>query len=307
MSVKQILVPLDGSDIAEGALPIARLIAKSVGATITLIGVSTEGEPAWTRELYTYLENIASAERQSGFRVQTALRTGDPGDAILILERELDVDLVVMATHGRRGVGRVLLGSVADKVSQASVTPVVLVHAPDRPIEHLRTILVAVDGTPGGAVALATAVPLARQSGARIVLVRASIPLPLWVRDPNLGLDTFALIDPMWDEDARAAAEAHAEGLAASLRRVGVPAEGRGVSGEPAPVIVSVATEVDADLIVMSTHGRHGAARSVLGSVSDEVVRRSRRPVLLVRRGLPHAKPSVNPRQRLAGVTSATL
>src|SRR4051794_10203626 len=109
MRIKRILVPLDGSEIAESALPIARLIAKSVGATLSLVGVSTEIQPACTRQLYAYLEDIAAAERQSGLRVHSAVRTGDPGDALLILERELDIDLIVMATHGRSGIARALL------------------------------------------------------------------------------------------------------------------------------------------------------------------------------------------------------
>jgi nucleotide-binding universal stress UspA family protein len=106
----------------------------------------------------------------------------------------------------------------------------------------------------------------------------------LWLYDPTLGLDTGPLINPMWDVDARQAAETYAEGLAAKLSRAGLLAEGRGVSGQPGAVIVSAAVEVDADLIVMSTHARGGPVRSILGSVANEVVRQSRRPVLLIHR-----------------------
>jgi nucleotide-binding universal stress UspA family protein len=110
------------------------------------------------------------------------------------------------------------------------------------------------------------------------------VPLPLWLYEPTLGLNTGPLINPMWAEDARAAAEAYAEGLAGQLRRAGLAAEGQGVSGQPGAAILAAAEAVDADLIVMSTHGRGGPLRSVLGSVADDVVRQSRRPVLLVRR-----------------------
>jgi len=169
------------------------------------------------------------------------------------LAREIGSDLIVMATHGRSGLGRSVFGSVADQVVRQSSIPVLLLHPNRHPVDKLRRLLVAVDGTPAGALALATAVPLAQASQAKLVLVRATVPLPLWLYDPTLGLDTGPLINPMWDEDARQAAETYAEGLAASLRRAGLLAEDRGTSGQPGAVIVAAADEVDADLIVMST------------------------------------------------------
>jgi len=259
MSLQQILVPLDTSESAEAALPIARALAASTNAVLNLVAVSTDIGPGGTRDLYAYLEDIAALERVFGFQVRTTLRIGDPGEAILQLERELDVDLIVMATHGRSGLGRLLLGSVADRVSHATRTPVVLLRPGERSTKRLRTILVPVDGTPGGALALATGVPLARACNARIVLLQASAS------------------DPM-------AADTSANRIAAQLRRVGLHAEGRGALGPPSAAIVASADEVDADLIVMSTHGRRGPLRSVLGSVADEVVCKCQRPVLLVPR-----------------------
>ena len=76
-----------------------------------------------------------------------SLRVGDPGEAILVLERELNVSLIVMATHGRSGLGRLLLGSVADRVAHASRAPVVILRPGEPSTEQLRTILVPVDGT----------------------------------------------------------------------------------------------------------------------------------------------------------------
>jgi nucleotide-binding universal stress UspA family protein len=261
MSVQQILVPLDTSEIAEAALPIARAFAASTNAVLDLVAVSTDIEPGQTRGLYAYLEDVAAAERLSGLHVRTALRVGDPAEAILEVERELDVDLIVMATAGRSGLGRLLLGSVADRVARASSVPVVLLRPGQRPIERLQTLLVPVDGTPGGTLALAMAVPIARACNARIVLLQACVS------------------DPM-------SAETYADRIAARLRRVGLPADGRAALGVPGTAIVASAAEVDADLIVMSTHGRRGPLRSVLGSVADEVVRKCQRPVLLVPRAV---------------------
>jgi nucleotide-binding universal stress UspA family protein len=216
--------------------------------------------------------------------VRVAVRRGDAAEGILKFAAEAGSDIIGMATHGRTGLGQTIFGSVAHWVVRRSTVPVLLLRPDHHPTRRLRTLLVPVDGTPGGTHALAMAVPLARCSHAKFVLVRASVPLPLWLYDPTLGLDTGPLINPMWDEDARAAAERYAARIPTRLRRAGIEAEGRGVSGQPAPAVVSLADEVDADLIVMSTHARSGPLRSILGSVANDVVHGSRRPVLLLHR-----------------------
>ena len=263
MNFRHLLVPLDGSVVGATALPIARLMALSQGAELTLAMVLLpDTQPGSTRGPADSLQEAAAPVRAAGVVVHTTLRFGDPATAILELVAECDADLVVMATHGRSGLGRALLGSVADRVLRSGKVPVLLLHPNQHGTEQLRTVLVPVDGTPGGAVALAAAVPLARISGARLVLVRATVPLPLWLYEPTLGLNTGPFIDPMWDEDARQAAETYAEGLAGRLRRAGLAAEGQGISGQAGAALVAAAEAVDADLIVMSTHGS-GRARSL--------------------------------------------
>jgi nucleotide-binding universal stress UspA family protein len=287
MNFRNVLVPLDGSELAARALPLARIVA-SQGAEFTLATVLPgDPQPGRTRGPADYLQEVAASLRAAGVVVHTTVRLGEPAAALLDLVAECGADLVVMATHGRSGLGRAVLGSVADQVVRSSPIPVLLLHPSQHHTERLRTLLVPVDGTPGGAVALAAAVPLARTSGARLILVRATVPLPMWLYGPTLGLNTGPLIGPMWDEDARQAAETYAEGLAGRLRRAGLVAEGQGISGQPGAAIVAAAEAVDADLIVMSTHARGGPLRSILGSVANEVVCRSQRPVLLVRR-VPH-------------------
>jgi nucleotide-binding universal stress UspA family protein len=283
-----LIVPLDQSELSLSALPIARQLAQSTGAEMTLVSVAPDNSsPDATRDLAEALQAIAATVRAEGHEVHVTVRIGDVAPQIVQLVHETEADLVIMATRGRSGAGRMLLGSVSDQILGSSDVPVVLLHANGHTVEGLHTMVVAVDGTPGGALALGTAVPLARASAAELVLVRATVPLPLWLYEPTLGINTGPLIDPMWDEDARRVAETYAESLAGRLQTAGVKARGRGVSGQPAAAILSVADDVDADLIVMSTHGRTGVVRSLLGSVADEVVRQSRRPVLLVRRSPP--------------------
>jgi nucleotide-binding universal stress UspA family protein len=259
MRLQQILIPFDTCQLAEAVLPIARALSAGTHAVLNLVAVSTNIEPGRTRELYAYLEDIARMERLFGFHVRTCMRVGDPSDTVLMLARELKVDLIVMATHGHSGLARLLLGSVADHVRRTSRMPVVLLRPGKPSIERLRTVLVPVDGTPGGALALAMAVPLADACSARIVLLQASVSDPV-------------------------AAETAVNHIADRLRRIGLVAEGRGAFGLPEAAIMATADEVDADLVVMSTHGRGGPLRTILGSVADEVVRKCRRPVLLVPR-----------------------
>jgi nucleotide-binding universal stress UspA family protein len=306
MNFRSVLVPLDGSELAASALPLAQILALSQGAELTLVTVlPADIEPGWTRGLADYLQEVAAPVRAAGVVVHTTIRLGEPAAAIRELVLECDADLVVMATHGRTGLGRAVLGSVADQVLRSGQVPVLLLHPNHHRSEAaLRTVLVPVDGTPGAAVALATAVPLARSSSAKLVLVRAKVPLPLWLYEPTLGLNTGPLIDPMWNEDARLAAEAYAEGMAARLRRAGLAAEGQGISGLPGAAIVAAAEAADADLIVMSTHGRGGPLRAILGSVANEVIRQSHRPVLLVHR--TPTSHEVEPEQEAEGQGVAT-
>ena len=286
MSLRHLLIPLDGSELAGAILPVASTLAANEGADFTLLTVvPPDSQPGSTRGPVAYLEEIASSLRSGGAEVCVKVRLGDAADVILECAAEAASDVIIMATHGRTGLGQRIFGSVADRVlRQSAQYAILLLHPNQHMPAALRTVLVPVDGTPAGAHALAMAVPLAHCSGAKLVLVRATVPLPLWLYDPTLGLDTGPLINPMWDEDARSAAESNAQGLAARLGRAGIEAEGRGVSGQPGAVIVSLADEVDADLIVMSTRARGGALRSILGSVANEVVRESGRPVLLVHR-----------------------
>jgi nucleotide-binding universal stress UspA family protein len=125
---RQILVPLDMSREAEAVLPIARQLASSTGATLNLLGVATGAGPGCTRKLCEYLEDVATTERESGLEVCVRLRIGDPATEIVTFGREVHVDLIVMATHGRTGLSRILLGSVAEKVAHNSEAPVLLLR-----------------------------------------------------------------------------------------------------------------------------------------------------------------------------------
>jgi nucleotide-binding universal stress UspA family protein len=285
---KKLLAPLDGSGESAVALPLARTLAKATGAEILLLRVIPEQllgpEPVAQAEAENSLAAIAKELAAAGVRVSTAVQAGaNPAAEIVTAAQRHGADLIVMATHGRAGLARAVLGSVAERVTAESPVPLVLLRPGGDRVAHLTTLLVPVDGSPGGSLALGLAVPLARPSGARIVLldVVGSVLQYAGV----MAISTTALTpDPAWDDEALAAARGYVERLAARLQQAGISAEGRALLGRTGETIVDTADAVGADLIVMSTHALTGPARTILGSTADEVVRTARRPVLLLRR-----------------------
>lgn len=278
-----LLVPLDGTPEAAVALPPARALAAATGGSITLLRVVREA--ADLAEAQAYLARVARELEGAGLRLATAVRVGDTADEIAAEARERHADLLVMARRG--APGRAVPVSVTGRVLAELPLPMLLVRPGRRRVTRLRTLLVPVDGTPGGALALAAASGLARPTDARIVLLQVVAPLPAYVYDWLPGASVGGFVDPRWDEAARLSAERYVALLVETRLQAGLRAEGRvvlGVFGTVAETIARVADEVDADLVVMSTHGLAGPIRSVLGSVAEAVVEAAEQPVLLVRR-----------------------
>jgi len=147
MQNRHVLVPLDGSTLAESALPVARELAHAMDADLTLFAAmpGVYG-PAATREPLAYLADVAAAQLALGADTHVAFRMGDPATHMLEFLADGDIDLIVMATHGRSGPARTVFGSVADQVVQASPVPVVLLHPGQRAATRLRTLLVPEHG-----------------------------------------------------------------------------------------------------------------------------------------------------------------
>ncbi|MEN9934033.1 MAG: hypothetical protein RLZZ387_612 [Chloroflexota bacterium] len=310
--MKTIVMPLDGSALAEHALPYARLLASLLGAPVRLVRIVTPDEiqavlirlassperaqgadtdlqrehhaiDELTRRATTYLADQAQQLHKAGVRATTTTGLGLPAEAIADLARTEPDALIVMATHGYGGLRRWTLGSVADKVVHATTTPVLLVRvgvtAPEPP-SALRRILVPLDGSALAAQALPVALELAGAARAELILLQAVLPFN------ELGWDLAPLAGPI----PTAALEEELMQTSAQLRlaaeRVARPdltitpiAE----LGYPADVILEEADRRRADLIVMATHGRSGLRHWVLGSVADKVLHGAHTPLLLVR------------------------
>lgn len=144
MKLTRLLVPLDGSPLAETALPAAAALAQATGATLLLLraaeahtfpgGDPTDAQVKVVREAEEYLASVAEKLRGDGVTVETAVWYGPPSDAIVEGARFNHADMVVITTHGRSGLGRVLLGSVAESVLRATSTPILVLHPEGAPL-----------------------------------------------------------------------------------------------------------------------------------------------------------------------------
>jgi nucleotide-binding universal stress UspA family protein len=288
---RKMLIPHDGSAVAGAVLPVARSIARATGAQMLLLRVVPDDiEVAvhyLTEQAHRSLERIRREMASPGLSLRTLVRQGDPAEQILDAARTEHVDLIAMATYGLAGIDRLLLGSISEQVVAQSAAAVLLVRPGGRHPRRLRSILVPTDGSPGAALALGAALPLARASGATLTLLEVTRPVRDWEyhvsKAGELGRDL--LVGKDYEEAGRVRAQDYVNRMAERLRDKEYRATGLARVGTPADVIVDSARECQADLIVMSTHALTGPARAILGSVADAVVHLAGSPVLLVRRG----------------------
>jgi nucleotide-binding universal stress UspA family protein len=280
---KRILVPLDGTAESNAALPAARTVARATGGSVFLLQVleSQEAESS-AKETQDKLARVAAELGGSGLRVEWTVRAGQAADEILKHVHEQAADLVIMRTRGQAGIQRAVMGSVAERLLSRSDVPIIMLRPGGRRMDRIASLLVPVDGSPGGALALASGLELAKASGAQLRLVEVVVPMAFHTLAPDAGPVYY---DPAWDDEALTAANTYVQGLTTRLRQAGVEADGDARMAPDIPSsIVKAADEHTSDLIVMSTHALTGIQRAVLGSVADAVVRAAACPVLLLRR-----------------------
>jgi nucleotide-binding universal stress UspA family protein len=292
----RMLVPLDGSKVAEQVLPYARFLAKSLGIPTELLGVVDPetlvafANPAQGRPLDTlvaetmsrsaiYLETTARSFQ--GAQVKSSVAKGKPEDEVIERAAADKNTLIVMATHGRSGLQRWLLGSVADKVLHGATNHLLLIRASDQGKTDgeapLKTVIVPLDGSPLAERALPVVVDLAKKMDLQVVLVRA-YALPPTISAEDYGYYSAELLDHLESE-----ARDYLQGKINEIKQKGIATVTSVVNtGYGAEEIITLARNTPDNLIVMCTHGRSGIQRTVLGSVTDRVVRHSGDPVLIV-------------------------
>jgi nucleotide-binding universal stress UspA family protein len=297
---RTVLVALDGSPLAERALPFARAIARGARARLVLVravplspaapGPGSAGAAQRARargEAAAYLERIAPLVTGHG-AVEAAVLEGEPAAAILAHGRARGADLLVLATHGRSGLGRWLYGSVADAVLRQAATPVLLVPATSGaawPDDRPGRVVVALDGSHEALAALSPARALAAALGARLLLLKV-------VEPPSGALYRGPIREQLFHPGvALDGARRYLQGVAGTLLSGVEAVEVRAAVGPAAAAIAAVAREAHAGAVAMATHGRGGLARAALGSVATETLHRATVPLLLVRAGVSHVSP----------------
>ncbi|MBI4491753.1 MAG: universal stress protein [Chloroflexi bacterium] len=280
MTFATILVPLDGSPLAERAIPFARGLALAARGRLVLLRVTsimTESK----LEARAYLDAIADRARTNEIAVEAEISVAaeeEVAQAIGRAVREQQAGLIAMSTHGRSGLGRWIYGSVADQVLRSANVPVLLVPAACQagwPGDRVRRILLPLDGSDLATEALGPAGELADLFGAELLLLQ-SVELPSYT---YVGPFPY----PPFDLDAvLAAAQEYLETVAADLRAHGRTVAVRTAAGNPAFIVADTAREQGAEVIAMATHGRTGLARLVMGSVATGTVQRASVPLLLV-------------------------
>jgi nucleotide-binding universal stress UspA family protein len=310
-----ILVPLDGSALAERVLPHVRALASMLGARVCLLKVVAFGDydniltetlmgaygfvespealhkrnrNAWEvirQHAEGYLATQAVYLREAGLVVETEVNAGSPARIIVEVAREQHATLIAMATHGYGGIKRWTLGSVTDQVVHTATTPVFVVQGaePERQAAPaFKRILVPLDGSALARQALPFAAELAGSADVELILLEAIAPTVETVA----GFRPLGRSSPQYAEMIELLhwhAQQDLGALTEQLGQSGLDVKASIVNGHAAEVIVDEAARSGVDLIVMATHGYSGLKRWALGSVAHKVLHTTTMPLVLVR------------------------
>lgn len=295
----RILVPLDGSRLAEAALPVAERLGDAFGAELVLLHV-LERDARPTVHGDRHLTERSSADSYlrtlvDGLRARGAAATwhvhevpqGDVPASIVEHGAENLADLIVLCTHGRGGVRDFVWGSIAQQVLRRGSTPVLLVRAPadGSAVTDFSpsTILVALDATAAAEAALPVAAMLARQLGTRLHLTMVVATLATMRDERRAASLLMPLSARLLLEIEREQAEAYLEQLAGRLRESGVTVETEVRRGDAADELAGEASEHGAGLVVAASHGRSGLQSIWAGGTVARLLSRTSAPVLLLR------------------------
>jgi nucleotide-binding universal stress UspA family protein len=295
----RILIPLDGSRTAEAALPYARALAESLKIPLEFLGVvdisgaAARAIAGKARYLGTLIEEGERANEDYLHRVaaktaslesRCSVERGKPAEVIVRHAGGDQGVLIAMASHGRTGLSRWLLGSVAEKVLRTASNPLLLVRAVDDAAEpsqvSLKSIIVPLDGSMLAESVLPAAAAFAGCFDVEVVLFRAyELPASAYYGKEDHLPDYEAMKDEI-REGAQNYLEAKAQALKSrGLTRVRTAlAEGPG-----AQEVLRIARAHADSLVAMCTHGRSGVKRWLIGSVTEKVVRHSENPMLVIR------------------------
>ncbi|MFC2049908.1 universal stress protein [Chloroflexota bacterium] len=289
MAYRKVLVPLDGSELAERAITYAKSLAKTKDSEVILFTVSAASVGQLDRPMKAYLELNAKELQSQGIKASIAISHGNMADEIIKFADKNKIDLIIISTHGHSGIKRWVLGSVAIKVLHGTCTPVLLIKSRAHKISEVefKKILIPIDGSPFSEASIPYVKELAKETSGEIILLRVSEP-------PVLPADRSPAIKPSWEEyrdilmaEIQRQAEEYLEGIKANIEKSGIKARSHAILGKAAESILQVTQKENINLIAMTTHGRTGVSRWVYGSVASRIVEESLQPVMLIRPSVP--------------------
>lgn len=303
----RILVPLDGSDRAENAIPVAAKIAKANGGTVILLRVETipmmyapaPVPPLSVETLETeraafagYLSTIAGRPVLVNVPTETLVLIGSPAQKIFEAISTKRADLVVMTSHGRTGVSRWMLGSVAEQIARHAPVPVLVLREPSpvltghhADVEHLERILVSLDGSALAEAALKSAASLAEAISAEPAVHLVLVVSPYEATEANMpealavagAKDYLTTVATRLKQESPALRVTWSVGVGLDVAETLIRIAERGDDTEGAGVFGGC------DVIAIATHGRTGFARWALGSITERVLHGTKLPLLITR------------------------
>jgi nucleotide-binding universal stress UspA family protein len=283
---KRILVPLDGSDLAELALPYAQELAVAFNSELILLHVSEPDEEEYLHMHQLYLEKIAGQTKKLVKRVTPALISGKPFEEIVKYTEKNDIRLIVMASHGHSGLIPWAKEGIADRVIDATGVPLLLIKETKRRRKSqekrlISRILLPLDGSEAGEAAITRAKELKSRLEAEVILLNV-VPEGSHIRTIG-GLD-YILYPEAEVETFKAGAREYLDKVYKRLQR------GKGelkieirTAGDVDKEILDYARKKKVSLIAIASHGHSGMTKWVFGSTAQRVIEDSPIPVLVVK------------------------
>ena len=292
MAYRRVLVPLDGSELAERAIPYARTIAKTKGSELVLFTVSIASVEQLDRPMKAYLELNAKELQSQGIKASVAIAYGNVADEIVSFADKNNIDLIIISTHGYSGIKRWVLGSVAGKVLYGTCVQVLLTKSKSPKVSQveLKKLLLPLDGSPFAEAPIPFIEELTKGTKTEIVLTTVcEPPLVPSYGDRPINPAWKKHRDELWAETQKQASE-YLNKVKTKLEKHGMKVKSQVIQGDLGKVaesIMQAAQKEKVDLIAMTTHGRSGVSRWVYGGVANRIVEESLQPVLLIRPAMP--------------------
>jgi nucleotide-binding universal stress UspA family protein len=293
---EKILIPLDGSELAEAAIPYATNMAEQLEAEICLLHVCPPEHQSYVHMHQIYMNSILTGMRlkmketwlsSKELKIQAEVIVGDPIKVIFDYVKLKGIDLISLTTHGNSGFKPWSMGNVADKIVRGSGIPTLLIRVKEKKDLELRKaivqkILVPLDNSDASKACLPYAVELAKKLKAGLTIF--SMAQTAYAQNLNSAGSGIGINWDAVDKASEQAADEYLVTIEEDLKNSGVQIDHRSILGiDAAYEILEMEKKGMFDMVIMSTRGRSSIARWAFGSVAEKVLREGNLPILLIK------------------------